>query len=501
VTRSLIIDLVIFIPVILLGYFFLTPKLKKSWPILYRALIVAISVGVAVSVMLDFYFNRSHFVDRLSDYIGAGICEDVLFRDDCPVPQQPQTEVAQAPALDSDGAEDSASTVESPIAGPDVSGLSPLAEVAGDGGREPAETIHPETGWPVITPALHGPMPMAERPAIDLTQLVEAGGDDAPAELEAVPPIAAAEHPPAVVAPDHETSPDADPAHETQVPTDDQNELFAGDVFRDCDGCPEMVVILGGSFAMGSPESEGGRDFDEGPRHTVSVNGFALGRYEVTFAEYDVCVEAGGCSYRPDDLGWGRGSRPVLNVSWDNAQEYLGWLSRMTGQSYRLPSEAEWEYAARAGTTSARYWGENIGYGHANCTACGNYWIEESLDRLKPDAAARHSFSMTAPVGSYSPNDFGLFDMLGNAWEWTQDCGNYNYENAPSNGESWEAGNCSSRILRGGSFVNGTEGFVRSASRDRSAAGLQFFTNGFRAARDLTAASPAAHGSNAPELR
>ena len=149
-----------------------------------------------------------------------------------------------------------------------------------------------------------------------------------------------------------------------------------GRIFRDCDNCPQMVVVPAGNYMMGSPASEEGRDEDEGPRHRVTIGyPLAVGVHEVTFAEWDACEAAGGCGgYRPDDEGWGRGSRPVINVSWEDAREYVRWLSRETGEAYRLPSESEWEYVARAGTTTARHWGESesgqCGYGNgADATA------------------------------------------------------------------------------------------------------------------------------------
>ena len=188
-----------------------------------------------------------------------------------------------------------------------------------------------------------------------------------------------------------------------------------GERFSDCAACPEMVVVAAGSFMMGSPETEEGRWSDEGPQHRVTIGSpFAVGVYEVTFAEWDACVGAGGCGgYRPDDRGWGRGSRPVMNVSWEDAQQYVRWLSRETGESYRLLSEAEWEYVARAGTQTARYWGndESRQCSYAN----GDDDDVECSDGFE---------SSTAPVGSFRANAWGLYDVLGNVFEWTEDCSN-----------------------------------------------------------------------------
>ena len=190
-----------------------------------------------------------------------------------------------------------------------------------------------------------------------------------------------------------------------------------GRVFRDCAACPEMVVVPAGSFTMGSPASEKGRWDDEGPRHRVTIGySLAVGVYEVTFAEWDACVRAGACGrYRPDDEGWGRGGRPVINVSWEDAREYVRWLSRETGAPYRLLSEAEWEYVARAGTETARYWGDS------ESGQCLNANGDDD------DVNCTDGYANTAPVGSFQPNTFGLYDVLGNVWEWTEDCWNRNY--------------------------------------------------------------------------
>ncbi len=250
--------------------------------------------------------------------------------------------------------------------------------------------------------------------------------------------------------------------------------LDVGDVFRDCAECPEMVVLPSGSFDMGSPSSEERRFDNEGPVHRVRIGyRLAVGKYEVTFAEWDACVDAGGCGRDPDDAGWGRGSRPVIFVSWEDAQEYVAWLNVRSGLSgsgaYRLLSESEWEYAARAGTRTARYWGSGIGRNNANCDGCGSRWDDRQ----------------TAPVGSFQANGWGLYDMLGNVWEWTRDCWNGSYAGAPSDGSAWETGNCSRRVLRGGSWLNGPWD-LRAAFRVWSVSGIRFILFGFRVARTLT---------------
>ena len=243
-----------------------------------------------------------------------------------------------------------------------------------------------------------------------------------------------------------------------------------GQRFRDCPECPEMVVVPAGSFRMGSPPDEQGRYYIEGPMHRVTFGApFAVGRHEVTFAEWDACVAAGGCGHRPGDNGWGRGVRPVVNVSWDDAKRYAQWLSRKTRKEYRLPSEAEWEYAARAGTATAYTWGDQIGVNRANCRGCGSRW----------------DGSKTAPVGSFRANAWGLHDMHGNVLERTEDCWNDSYRGAPSDGSAWLRGDCSMRVLRGGSWSNGPSG-LRAALRSRDSTGDRYSNGGFRVARTLT---------------
>ncbi|MEZ6030154.1 MAG: SUMF1/EgtB/PvdO family nonheme iron enzyme [Hyphomonadaceae bacterium] len=188
--------------------------------------------------------------------------------------------------------------------------------------------------------------------------------------------------------------------------------------FRDCASCPEMALLPGGSFTMGDIAGKGYAQ--EKPPHEVMIaRPFAIGVYEVTFAEWDACVADGGCDgYRPSDAGWGRDKRPVINVSWYDAKAYTDWLSAKTGKPYRLPSEAEWEFAARAGTSTLFWWGNEVGQGHANCPGCGSQW----------------DGTQTAPVGSFSPNAFGLYDTAGNALEWVEDCGSDNYNETPTDG-------------------------------------------------------------------
>jgi formylglycine-generating enzyme required for sulfatase activity len=250
-----------------------------------------------------------------------------------------------------------------------------------------------------------------------------------------------------------------------------EKALKPKDTFKECANCPEMMVVPAGSYTRGSPTSEPGRSGDEGPQHTVTIaRQFAVGRFEVTFDEWDACAADGGCNgYKPSDEGWGRGRRPVINVSWDDAKAYVAWLSKKTGKSYRLLSAAEYEYATRAGTQTAYPWGNAIGTNNANCHACGSQW----------DAR------QTAPVGSFAANGFGLYDMVGNVREWTEDCYHDRYLGAPTDGSAWiEGADCSRRVVRAGSWLLAPV-FLRSANRYWFTTDYRLNYLGFRVARTL----------------
>ena len=241
----------------------------------------------------------------------------------------------------------------------------------------------------------------------------------------------------------------------------------AGFEFQECAACPRMVVIPPGSFAMGSPANEADRTAGEGPQHQVTIaRHFALSRTEVTFDEWDACVAAGACPKAVD--GWGRGSMPAVDVSWEGAERYVTWLSQVTGRAYRLPTEAEWEYAARAGTSTRYFWGDEVGSGHANCNGCGGAWTLQ-----------------TAPVGSFPPNAFGLFDMQGNVWEWVEDVWHGSFDGAPADGSAWLDGDPTFRVIRGSSWHNEPE-LARSAIRFQRHRKVQFDTLGVRVARTLS---------------
>jgi formylglycine-generating enzyme required for sulfatase activity len=248
---------------------------------------------------------------------------------------------------------------------------------------------------------------------------------------------------------------------------------MTGRIFQDCsDGCPQMVMIPSGRFLMGSELYA-----REQPLHAVRFDsGIAVGRFETTFDEWDACVRGGGCirNSTPSDEGWGRGRRPVINVSWNDAKDYVSWLSRKTGKIYRLLTEAEWEYAARAGSMTTYSWGDKIDCGKA------------SYDGGQGSDCAAHTgwFSLrgTQLVGSYSANRWGLHDMLGNVWEWCEDNWHPDYRGAPDDGSAWRGGDASMRILRGGAWNYSPSG-LRSADRNWFPPSGSTSFIGFRVAR------------------
>ncbi len=256
---------------------------------------------------------------------------------------------------------------------------------------------------------------------------------------------------------------------ETPAPEVERQKPKPGKSFRDFDAGPEMVVIPAGSFMMGSKDGEG--EDRERPRHKVTIQrAFAVGKYPVTFDEWDAAVAAGGVSHKPGDRGWGHGRRPVINVSWNDAQAYIKWLSDKTGQPYRLLSEAEWEYACRAGSEAAYSFGGN----------------ESDLDRHAWYSS--NAGGETHPVGGKQPNGFGLHDMHGNVWEWCEDVWHGSYWDKPeslkSTGDAWTTGDSSLRVLRGGSWVSDPR-FLRAAGRIWGAPVGRGGNAGFRLARTL----------------
>ncbi len=231
----------------------------------------------------------------------------------------------------------------------------------------------------------------------------------------------------------------------------------------DCDECPPLVPIPSGQYRIGSEKGEPGHEVTEEPITPISIaKSFAIGQYKVTFAQWDACAAAGGCKYKPDDAGWGRGDRPVLNVSWDDTHDYISWLRTITKKHYRLPSEAEWEYAARAGSQGAYFWGEGV----------------------SPSQANYNNPNGTVPVGMYQKNKFGLYQVHGNLGEWVEDCWRENHYKIPNDGTAYKPADCENHVVRGGYWAFGPER-IRAASRGSGERAARTRLFGFRVARDL----------------
>ena len=246
------------------------------------------------------------------------------------------------------------------------------------------------------------------------------------------------------------SGPKLEPPPAVEKPVEDPLAAFA-----DCDTCPAMIPIPAGTFQMGSPDTEAGRTGNEDPLHEVALPAFAIGQTEITFDEWDACLEGGGCNgFEPSDRGYGKGRQPVIGVSWTDANAYARWLSSKTGRAYRLPTEAEWEYAARGGTTTAYWWGDYF------------------------DAAIAPSRA-PVPVDTLAENPFGLKGMLGNAREWVEDCYINNYTTAPTDGSAQRDGDCARRVLRGGAWGRDPDDH-RAANRARIDRNVRDKVFGFR---------------------
>lgn len=291
----------------------------------------------------------------------------------------------------------------------------------------------------------------------------------APAPAAKVPepaPKAAPERPRPAPAPKAATKPAPEPkrAEPAAPPVQKQASGATGATeVKDCPTCPELISLPAGSFTMGSNSG----DPSEKPAHQVSIaTPFAIGKYEITVEQWDACAKAGGCPAIAADASRAPDT-PVRDVSWDDAQLYVKWLGKLSGKPYRLPTEAEWEYAARGGSASRYWWGEQMRKGAANCKDCGEPW--------QADAPAK--------VGSFAPNPYGLYDMNGSVWEWVSDCWHNNFKGAPSENRSWDESNCRVRVIRGGSWREGAS-YMPSSTRFKYDASVRHSQNGFRVARD-----------------
>jgi formylglycine-generating enzyme required for sulfatase activity len=264
------------------------------------------------------------------------------------------------------------------------------------------------------------------------------------------------------------------PPLDRPLTSEEEQRLRGGEVFQECNDCPRMVVVPGGEFMMGSPSHEAERGNDEGPQRKVTIaKPFAVGNFEITFADWDACVATGGCKHKPK-ADWGRGRQPITGVSWNDTQEYVAWLSRKTSKTYRLLTEAEWEYAARAGTMTPFSTGPAITTDQANFD--GNYTYGGS--------AKGTYLQRTVEVGSFKPNAFGLYDMHGNVWEWVEDCYEWTYAGAPTDGSARVTSVCASRVLRGGSWFSSPK-YLRAAVRSGARPDYSTGFYGFRVARTI----------------
>jgi len=305
-------------------------------------------------------------------------------------------------------------------------------------------------------PATTAPVTTASQPAEVVKQPVEVR---APVAVVITSPVAAkpaAENPPEKVVAAPEPAPESEPAPTTAI------RSFRDDLEGGSKG-PVMVELPAAEYLMGSPGNS--LNFDESPRHNVTLPGFSISKREVTFTEYDKFARATGRRL-PYDESWGRGERPVVNVSWNDAQAYADWLSKKTGRKYRLPTEAEWEFAARAGDSEKIWWDSKVAVKPANCFNCGSQWDGKR----------------TAPTGSFRANDFGLYDMAGNAQEWTEDCYQKSYTGVPDDGSAWMMPGCTQRVVRGGGYTSPLD-TLRHARRGQYNQDARLDNLGFRVVR------------------
>jgi formylglycine-generating enzyme required for sulfatase activity len=266
---------------------------------------------------------------------------------------------------------------------------------------------------------------------------------------QALAPREVAKAPPAPAIPPEVSKPQPSQTAVTAIPPPPQPPSSAAKE-------PEMLALPGGSFVMGSNE-----DASEKPVHQVTIKPFAISKFPVTVRNWKDCVEAKACTY----VVTGKDDAPVTDVNWNDAKQYVSWLASTTGKGYRLPSEAEWEYAARGGSQTRYWWGDQFQSGMVNCKNCSDLATTEQ----------------PVKVGSLKPNPFGLYDMGGSVDQWVEDCWHKNYQGAPPDGSAWLDGDCASRVIRSGSWRNDAQ-YARPASRDRYDAVVRYPTHGFRVA-------------------
>jgi formylglycine-generating enzyme required for sulfatase activity len=301
---------------------------------------------------------------------------------------------------------------------------------------------------------------------------LKAAGAQKPQAAPAAPPTPAPVPAPQTAAPAAPPSPPpqqrpaaaAAPAAPAPAQAAARMNATASGESKDCATCPVMVALPAGSFIMGSSSD----DPSEKPPHHVTISApFAIGKYEVTVEQWNACADANGCPRLSPDTNSVKNA-PARDLSWDDAQLYVKWLAKTTGKPYRLPTEAEWEYADRAGTTTKYWWGDQMRKGQANCKGCGDPWHQEGPET----------------VGSFAPNPNGLYDMNGNVWEWVSDCWHNSYQNAPGDGHTWDAPGCNMRVIRGGSWREGSD-YMLTSTRFKYSQSVRQSQDGFRVAKDL----------------
>ena len=363
------------------------------------------------------------------------------------------------------------------------------------GGERPAPEPAPRETLPLAAPVAKAPETAAE-PAPEATTPPEQPPASAPAKPApapeskpveppkaetAKPPAAEPAPPPATVAkpaptpaPVQEPKPATQPRPAVAAPKNAIASMAPQSTFQDCPGCPTMVVLPAGSFAMGALATDNGNAW-EGPSHTVTIaKPFGIGQHEVTAAEWRTCVEAKGCAPAVPGPATGDPSKaPVVSVNWADANAYAAWLTNTTGRRYRLPSEAEWEYAIRSKSTTARYWGGD----RTKQCVYGNGADQSAMradPKLEPAAVKEcdDGYAVLAPVGTFRANAWGLYDMAGNAWEWTLDCWKDGYAGAPTDGSALQTPACDKRVIRGGSW-RARANSLRSFGRGNSAPGAR----------------------------
>jgi formylglycine-generating enzyme required for sulfatase activity len=438
------------------------------------AAVAGVLCGTSLAYLANDYFNGGAELEPGATNIAA----DNSKRAASPVPTLKESQTV-APAVKAEPSVDDEPAQSEAAETTDASEPLPVP-VPADAGSQPSpgqgETDITTTGPPAMPPAAAPPAEPsnAAEPAESTPKTFETALQAPEQKPQATPPKPAGV---AAIDPDAQALPTRTAALPNSVET-----------FRDCELCPVMVKVPSAQFSMGSPASEGGHQSNEAPQHIVTfTKPFALGQFEITFNDWDACVKDGGCKYQINDESWGRDNRPAINVSWEDiTSQFLPWLSKKTGHKYRLPSEAEWEFAARGLADADAALTFSFGDNANDVCAFGNGAdaTAREINGGGSGADCRDGFANTAPAGSFKPNQFGLFDVHGNVWEWVEDCWNETYDRAPNNGAAWTTGDCSSRVVRGGSW-NSDVPKLRSAARGWNQPSGRNRSIGFRVARDL----------------